>query len=379
MNGGTMEKGKGSGPVAGRFIGSQAFGLVASLAFAAIMVAAIWVLTPALARFESSAAGMITRDASLVKAERAAHYEWKLNEPTLWTRLSSWGLYALHQVLAWGMIAWGALRKKRASASGERKISDRLAPAGIGFLAVNVVFGFLHLLQTQLFYDGLAQDVAVFSSQASVVVMLILILIIQNDRRGLFFGKRVWMPNGAVGFIKKYHGYYIAWALIYTLWFHPMTGTFGHLVGFFYMFALLAQGVLLYTRLHASLKWSAFLEALVLMHGATVAFVGQASPLWTMFALGFGFMFIATQLWGLKLSKPVNLLCVGIYIAAAAFLYSGALGGLGPLFAQGPNQVHQVLWIPITLYGLIPVFLILAGLMAWIGKRITKTIEKSGI
>jgi hypothetical protein len=94
------------------------------------------------------------------------------------------------------------------------------------------------------------------------------------------------------------------------------------------MLALLSQGALLYTRLHVSLKWSAFLEALVLLHGATVAFAGQGSPLWTMFASGFGFMFVATQLWGLKLPRAANIVLVAAYAAAVIVLYSGALGGL---------------------------------------------------
>ena len=38
---------------------------------------------------------------------------------------------------------------------------------------------------------------------------------------------------------RKYHGYYFAWAIIYTFWYHPMEITGGHLLGFFYMFLLL--------------------------------------------------------------------------------------------------------------------------------------------
>lgn len=350
------------------FFGSQGFGLIAIFAFALLMTTAVGVLAPALSRFESASAGLITRDADLPKAQRASHYEWKLNEPSAWTRLSAWGLYAAHQVLAWAMIAWGARRRK--AAAGLPRFTDRLDRAGAGFFLVNVAFSLLHLLQTHLLYDGLAQDTPVFSSQGSVIVMLVLILIMQNDRRGLFFGKRVPMPEAAVGFVKKYHGYYVAWALVYTFWFHPMTGTLGHLVGFFYMFVLLGQGLLMYTRLHLSLRWSAFLESLVLMHGATVAFAGQRSPLWMMFACGFGFMFVATQLWGLKLPKAASRAIVGAYVAAVAVLYSGALGGLGPLFSQKPAQIHQVLWIPLALYGLVPVFLLLAALLALAAKAL---------
>lgn len=354
-----------------KFFASQGFGLVLALAFAAVMTLAVALLTPALDRFENPEHGLITYDSQLPRQEQATHYQWKLNEPTVWTRLSSWGLYGLHQILAWGMIFWAARRKARSLKQGNgAKFGPGLDLAGLGFFVVNLVFGLLHLWQTHVFYDGIAQDVAVMSSQGSVVVMLVLILIMQNDRRGLFFGKKIPMPKKAVEFIKRYHGYYIAWALVYTFWFHPMTGTMGHLVGFFYMFMLLGQGLLMYTRLHVNLRWSAVLEALVLIHGSTVAFVGQQSPLWVMFMSGFGFMFIASQLWGLRLPKAVNWILTGLFAAVVLVLYSGLLGGAGPLFVHNFTQIHQVLWIPLTLYGLVPVFLLLASALAWLRSRL---------
>ncbi len=43
-----------------------------------------------------------------------------------------------------------------------------------------------HLVQTWLWYDGLAQDVPIWSSQGSVIVMLVLILFLETPRRGLW-------------------------------------------------------------------------------------------------------------------------------------------------------------------------------------------------
>jgi len=349
---------------------TQGAALAASVIFAFVMTAAIYVLTPLLSRFEDPAAGVITYDYQLPPGQGAAHYEWKLNEPTVWTRLSSWGLYALHQLSVWGLIAWAMLKKKRETAAGKPKYDAKWDVSGLVFFGLTVFFSLLHLLQTHVHYDGIAQDVAVFSSQASVVVMLVLILIIQNDRRGLIFGLKVPMPKAPVAFIRKYHGYYIAWALTYTFWFHPMTGTFGHLAGFLYMFLLFSQGTLMYTKTHVSLKWSAVLEGLVLLHGTTVAFVGQQSPMWTMFFSGFGFMVVATHLWGLKLPAWLNWVFGAVYLLVVGVLYSGVLSGLGPLWDKSITQVHQMLWIPITLYGLVPVFLLLAAALAWAGSLI---------
>lgn len=363
----------------GGVLPGQVAGLLWILLFAAAMTTAIALLTPNLTRFESASAHLITRDSELPPAERAAHYEWKLNVPTLGSRLSSWGLYGIHQLLAWGLIAWGVSRKKKnallAEAAGRKappRFGDRLEPAGLAFFAVNVLFGLLHLWQTQSFYDGLAQDVPVVSSQYSVIVMLVLILILQNERRGLLFGWKAPMPRRAVEFVKKYHGYYIAWALVYTFWFHPMTGTVGHLLGFFYMFVLLGQGALVFTKLHLSLKWSAFLEALVLLHGAVVAYALQSSAMWTMFATGFGFMFVGSQLWGLRLPKALAWAGVAAYVGAVALLYSGLLSAWGPLWAGSPSRLYQVSFIPVTLYGLVPVFLALAALLSWLGSAASR-------
>jgi hypothetical protein len=57
-------------------------------------------------------------------------------------------------------------------------------------LLMNAFFIALHFLQTHIWYDGLAQDVSVWSSQVSVIIMLVWILLMENSRRGLFFGKK---------------------------------------------------------------------------------------------------------------------------------------------------------------------------------------------
>jgi hypothetical protein len=322
-----------------------------AVAAAAIGTAVIWLVTPWLGRFEST----------LLPDQGPAWYYWKLPNPDFWSRFTAWGGYALHQLAAWACIAWGVRRAAKAKA-GER-VSTRLVPPGLVFFAINLFFYCLHLGQTLIFYDGLAQDVSVFSSQASVVVMLVIILILMNDKRGLFFGRKLPMPAKAVAFIRKYHGYYFAWALIYTFWYHPMTSTVGHLAGFFYMLVLLAQGGLMFTRVHGSPRWAALLELLVLVHGATVAAVVQGSTMWTMFA--FGFMFVATQLYGLRLPRWGNVAFTLLFAAAALAVYSGWL-----VPGKSIDQIHQILWIPAIEYLLVPVFLAIGMGGAWIAGRL---------
>jgi hypothetical protein len=210
-----------------------------------------------------------------------------------------------------------------------------------------------------VWYDGLAQDVSIWSSQASVIVLLVWVLLMENRRRGMFFGKKLPIKQEIIRFARKYHGYFFAWATIYTFWYHPMEPTSGHLIGFFYMFLLLLQGSLFFTRIHTNRWWTLAQEVIVLAHGALVA-VMQGNEMWRMFAFGFGGIFVITQMHGLGLSRLVRWIILALYIAAALVAY-----GLWDL-----TMIHQITWIPIIEYLGV---LILAGIFGaglWVAGRI---------
>jgi hypothetical protein len=243
----------------------------------------------------------------------ASWYYWKLPEPTFWTRFTAWGFYFAHQFTLWGLIYWAQKQKIRYRTS--------LHPVNWWALGANAFFISLHLLQTHLWYDGLAQDVSIWSSQISVIILLVWVLLMENKRRGLFWGKKLKVSKEINIFARKYHGYYFAWALIYTFWYHPMVGTTGHLWGFFYTFLLLLQGSLFFTRIHVNRWWTFFQEFTVLVHGTIVA-VGQGNGLWPMFAFGFGAIFVITQMHGLGLSQRIRFGILGLFIALALWVYN---------------------------------------------------------
>lgn len=284
----------------------------------------------------------------------AAHYYWKLIDPTFISRASAWGLYLAHQFVSWGLIFYAQTRVK--------KYTNGLHPVNIWALGANAVFIVLHLLQTHVWYDGLAQDVSIFSSQGSVILLLVFVFIMENQRRGMFFGQKAPLWKVAVEFIRKYHGYLFSWAVIYTFWYHPTEATFGHLVGFFYTFLLMVQGSLFLTRIHTNKYWTFAQEFLVLFHGTLVA-VMQGKGLWTMFAFGFGGVFIITQMYGLGLSKMVRLGLMGLYCALVIFVYN----------QKGFSYLNEIIRIPAIYYLLV---FVLTGLVAapiWLYKRARKT------
>jgi hypothetical protein len=288
----------------------------------------------------------------------AAWYYWRLIQPTFASRASAWGLYALHQLSLWGLIYFAQTRVRR-YVSG-------LHPVNVAALGVNVLFIILHFAQTHLWYDGLAQDVSIFSSQGSVVLLLVWVLLMENSRRGLFFGKKLPFSAGITRFARKYHGYIFAWAIVYTFWYHPMEATPGHLVGFLYMFLLLLQGSLFFTRIHTNRWWTLVQEVMVLAHGSLVALV-QGNGLWPMFAFGFGGIFVITQMHGLGLRLWHKAGLLAIYVGAALLVYSD----------RGWEKLNEIVRIPVIEY---LVVFVLAGLIGgglWLVRRLRRWPENS--
>ena len=287
----------------------------------------------------------------LLLDQGAAWYFWKLPEPTFWTRFSAWSLYLAHQLFAWGLIYYAQ--------KNVRRYTTGLKPINIIALASTAVFIVLHFIQTHIWYDGLAQDVSVFSSQGSVIVLLVWVLIMENNRRGMFFGKKLPLGKEVVRWARTYHGYFFAWATIYTFWFHPMVATPGHLVGFIYMFLLLLQGSLMYTRVHINRYWTLALEVMVLVHGTLVAFA-QGQELWPMFFFGFGGIFVITQMHGL-----------GLKLWARIGILAGYVGLVVAVYSQlGWSRLNEIVRIPVIDYLAV---LVLAALIAgglWIARRI---------
>lgn len=310
-------------------------GILFSLAFTGL----IWLTAGRLAAFPK------------LPDQGAAWYYWKLAEPTPLSRLTAWGFYALHQLSLWALIYYAQTRVK--------KYTGGLHRVNLVALGVNAFFIVVHFIQTQLWYDGLAQDVSIFSSQGSVILMLVAILLMENQRRGLFFGRKAPISKEITGFVRRYHGYLFAWAAVYTFWYHPMENTIGHLIGFLYMFFLLLQGSLFLTRIHVNRWWMVVQEVTVLFHGTLVA-IYQGNGIWPMFAFGFAGIFVITQMHGLGLKLWQKGVILALYSGAALFTYS----------QLGWGRLNEIVRIPVIEYLGVFVMAGLVGAGLWVAKRL---------
>lgn len=262
-------------------------------------------------------------------------YYWQRADATALTRLSAWLPYCLHQGAIWYLIA-AARRERPRYAAGLHRFN-------VLALGVNAFFMLLHVVQTRVFYDGLAQDVHEVTSFGSVALMLFMILVMENRRRGMFFGQPLPLMATAGDALRRYHGYFFSWAIIYTFWYHPVELTGGHLAGFAYMSLLLLQSSLFFTRFHVNRVWTAVLEFLWCVHGAIIAgFILQKGQMqfWSSFLFGGMAVFLITQLHGLGLSWRGRLLVAAPVVAAMVAFYSFYPAVLGSL----PKQ-------PMVLYG----------------------------
>jgi hypothetical protein len=289
----------------------------------------------------------------LLPDQGVAWYYWRLPNPTILTRAIAWFSYLAHQITIWALIY--------VAQKSQLKYTTNLHKVNSYALVGNAFFIAWHFVQTHLWYDGLAQDVSIFSSQGSVIVLLVWIMLMENPRRGLFFGKKVPFSQLIIRFARKYHGYFFAWATIYTFWYHPMVSTSGHLIGFLYMFLLLLQGSLFFTRIHINRWWMFANEFAVLVHGSLVA-VMQGNGIWPMFAFGFGGVFIITQMHGLGLSRWVKWALLLLYIGLVLWVYSG----------RGWANLNEIVRIPVIDY--VAVF-VLAGLF-WLGLWLARLVRK---
>lgn len=251
-------------------------------------------------------------DVSLIGQTVPFAYPWRLTEPSESAQITAWLGYALHNLAAWGVLYWG---------SKTLKWSTTFHPANWAMLGVHLVFAALHWVQTHLFYDGLAAEVPEVTALGSVALLLMVVLAMEAPRRGLFFGKPALKNKAFQRILAKTHGYVFLWALIYTFWYHPTEGTWGHLVGFFYLLMLVWQSVLMFQRAHLNRTWTLFLELMVIPHAVFVA-LHQGTGLAPMFAYGFGAVFMITQMYGLGWQSTARRVAWGAFFVSMVAVYA---------------------------------------------------------
>jgi hypothetical protein len=137
-----------------------------------------------------------------------------------------------------------------------------------------------------------------------------------------------------------------------------MVNTSAHLIGFLYMFLLLLQSSLFFTRIHINRWWTLLMEFTVLIHGALVA-VMQGNGIWPMFAFGFAGIFVITQMHGLGLKIWHKWLILAVYIGSVTLVYS----------QRGWAKINEIVRIPVIEYLAVIVLALLIGGGLWVARK----------
>jgi hypothetical protein len=323
--------------------------------FAILFSILIWLLGPNLNHYT----------AILLPDQGSSWYYWKLPTRDFWTMNIVWIFYIVNQVLIWGVIYWAQknLTKEKVNPTYD------LTKYNLAVIGITIIFTFLHLIQTHIWFDGLAQDVPILTSQGSVIIMLAIALVFLNPIQGFFLGRKAGKPftKQVSDFFRHNHMYIFSWALIYTFWFHPMATDPQLLTGFFFMFLLLTQMCLAYTKIHLDMRWVVLLESWVAIHAVFVAIYNtiyfNSANMWPMFFSGFVFMFVFTYMYALNIKKQIRWLITILYILFIIWLYLPQPYGLG----RDTTYLMRIefLWIPLVLYGLATLFALIAYMWFW--------------
>ena len=276
-------------------------------------------------------------------------YYWILRDPTFTTRAAVWTLYLTHQILHLATVHYALQSKIR--------YSSTLRPINIWLICLNLFFIFAHFVQTHVTYDGLAQDLPLIPSLGLAGVMLTWVLLMENNRRGLWFHYRFPFPSDLIKFARKYHGYYFSVAIVAVFWFHPLESTLGHLTGVFYNLLLLLQSCLVLTPIHYNRYWTFTLEFFVIVHGTVVGYFDPTKS-WTIYFFWFLVIFVTTQMHGLNLSFSFKLSVIILTVLSIKEMFH----------IEGPIFAPKLLCAPLTEY--VCVYL-LAGLL-WLIKTVFK-------
>ncbi len=284
----------------------------------------------------------ILSDVLLLPDKGPSWYYWKLPNRDAITMTIVWFLFTIHLLGNYFLIRKRMLKKEK-----------YFIKENMELLIFNFIFIILHFLQTILFYDGLAQDVPIFSSQYSVILILVTLILMQINQRGIFFSIKIKIPPKAMSSLYSIHGILFTFAIVYTFWFHPVVFTIGHAIGFLYIFLLFIQIIFIKTKIHYNKYWILILEILVAFHGASVAYFVQNSDIWPMFLFGFLFIFIATQIYSLNINRKIRLSIQVLYFLIVFIFY----------YNFNIKLIHQILLIPIIEYLHFLIFLIILKLI----------------
>lgn len=167
--------------------------------------------------------------------------------------------------------------------------------------------------------------------------------------------------NEMAFFLRKYHGYYMAFGVTNDWYYHPMEASPGHLTGMANDLLIFWQIVTMYTPAHRNKWWCIACEFLVTLHGPLIA-LGRGGGA-GMFGFGFTVVFMCSGQWGLPLSKATRFVmlvfCITMVLCNYGYGWSSGFGDI-PVGWKDLNEVTRIPSLYYMIMGLYFLFYCLA-------------------
>jgi len=267
----------------------------------------------------------------------AKHTRW-------WHHVAPWAGYIPHQILA--LVLLGYVQSK------SPKYSHRFRWFNWAFLLLNGFFIMLKYTQTSLTYNGLSMHLSLGWGVGTVAIYLCVVSCMYITTRGVCFGRckrcKFWFKPSL--FFKKYHGYYICFAIINDFWYHPFESTPGHLTGILNDLLLLWQMTGIYTHGHRNKYWCLMVECLVLPHSAFIA-IDRGTGSSGTFGFGYFLVLVVTQQFLIPMHLAFRILLGVLFLLSCGLTFGLKLQyDCTKCEAIGFGKIWTISWIPMLSY-----------------------------
>lgn len=229
-------------------------------------------------------------------------------------------------------------------------------------LGVNAFFIPAKIITNYYTYSAMSSHLPLWFGQGAVFTIVLIVMAMQVPVRGMCCGycKRgcsvgrltcckggdTWTEMAT--FLRKYHGYYIAFGVTSDWYYHPMESSLGHLSGILNDQLFFWQMIVMYTPVHRNKYWCMACEFAVLLHGPLVALNRGGGA--GMFGFGFTVVFLVTGQWGMPLHWATRLMFLVVFLA---FLFMNYGLGWSKGFENEPvglKDMHEITRIPMLYY-----------------------------
>ena len=247
---------------------------------------------------------------------------------------SAWLCFLLHLLFMTSMVAWSQYQhSSRETHNCPHPApphwcgwTSQLEPTHYVTILGSIIFIVLRLVQTHMWYDGLALDVPEASAMVATIVASCVALFMQQTERGLVFGQSINTETSLAltNIARRFHGYVFTTSLVFTFWYHPTEGGIMHSSGFLLLILFLIQGSLMYTVTHLGVVWRNLLEFTVLPHSLLIEWTRSRpkNESWKMFLSGYLLTFLITHIHAFEIPNSIKICIFCAFIILLYFLFS---------------------------------------------------------